>query len=358
MSKAIKIESKYVFYTGIAFFAMHLISVFYSENKDIAWFDIEVKLSLILFPLIFIIKNPYISKYRNAVLLSFIGAVVLANIYMIYMALSQYGIHEKDLIYSNYLSIYIHPSYISMYNLFSIVALLNFVFKNKDAYRFVFIIPIAFLLVMIFMFAAKAGFIALALVVFYYAIYVFLNIKYKLIKYLLPILIMLSSIFAISQSTRMQLMLSSIVDIVNTGDSNTHSTGVRFEIWRVTSSIISNNIIFGVGAGDIKPELNKMYDKDPMFLGYAVDRHLNVHNQYLETWLGQGLIGLVLLLALFVLAIRISLRNKDHLLALFIIIIIVNFFPESMLNNMHGVVFFALFYYLFTLQDNIHKLKN
>ena len=147
----------------------------------------------------------------------------------------------------------------------------------------------------------------------------------------------------------MKIMFTSLVDIVRTGDSSSSSTGTRFEIWKVTTKLISENMILGVGAGDIKPELNKKYEENPAFLKEATDRHLNVHNQYLETWLGQGIIGLALMLSLFIMLFIKAYRNKDHVIALFLINVMVNFFPEAMLNNMHGVVFFALFYYLFAL---------
>jgi len=36
----------------ILFYGVHFVSVFYSDNSDEAWFDIEVKMSFFLFPLI------------------------------------------------------------------------------------------------------------------------------------------------------------------------------------------------------------------------------------------------------------------------------------------------------------------
>ena len=107
----------------------------------------------------------------------------------------------------------------------------------------------------------------------------------------MPIVIILVSSYGASQNYRLQIMFNSVVEIVNTGDSKTSSTGVRFEIWKVTTDLISNNFILGVGAGDIKPELNKKYSENPEFLEEAINNHFNVHNQYLETWLGQGLLG-------------------------------------------------------------------
>ncbi len=357
VNNAFRISNKKIIFTGLAFFMVHLISVFYSENKDIAWFDIEVKLSLVLFPLLFSIDNKVISRNINTILGIFSSVVVLVNIYLLYIGMSNAQIVDymhitRDEVWrfsSEYFSKYIHPSYLSMYNLFVISFLIKILINSKSTYRFLLILIISFLLITIFLLQAKAGFLALGIVLLYIIVLVFLNIENRIIKYALPLILLVGIGYSISRNYRMQLMYNSVVEIIKTGDSKTSSTGVRFEIWKVTTSLIKQNILFGVGAGDIKPELNKMYAEDSEYLEEATERHLNVHNQYLETWLGQGIIGFVLLMALFVLALQLALKNKDNLLALFIIIIMVNFFPESMLNNMHGVVFFSVFYYFLTL---------
>ena len=366
INKAFDITNKKVFYTGIAFFAMHLISVIYSEHKAIAWFDIEVKMSLLIFPLLFSITNKYISENIKYIFYSFSIATVLANIYLLTIGLynaeivSVFNLTEAEIwrFSSSNLAKYIHPSYLSMYNLFVLVYIVHMIINDKKAIRFILILPALFIVLIIFLLQAKAGFLAFGFSVIYFTVLIYNKIQSKTIKYILPLVILLSSGFAISQNHRMRLMFSSLVDIAKTGDSTTSSTGTRFEIWKVTVGIISNNVLLGVGAGDIKPELNKKYEENPTFLKEATDRHLNVHNQYLETWLGQGVIGLSLLLSLFVMLIIKAYKHKDHVIALFVINIMVNFFPEAMLNNMHGVVFFALFYYLFSLVNPYPSSKN
>ncbi|RLD41221.1 MAG: hypothetical protein DRI86_13785 [Bacteroidetes bacterium] len=190
---------------------------------------------------------------------------------------------------------------------------------------------------------------ALAAVLLYVTFLLYLKIKNKLLKIALPIVILAFSGYAISQNYRMQIMFKSLVEIVRTGDSKSNSTGARFEIWKATLNVVGKNPLLGVGAGDIKPELYKEYDKIKTNTEEVEENHYNVHNQFLETMLGQGLIGFGLLLYILFVALQQAYQNKDHLLALFIIIIAVNFFPESMLNQQAGVIFFAFFYYLMTL---------
>ena len=109
-------------------------------------------------------------------------------------------------------------------------------------------------------------------------------------------------------------------------------------------NLIKKNILFGVGTGDIKNELISKYDATEMLA--AKSKNLNVHNQFLETFLGQGLIGIILLFALFLIPIIYKKSFSHYLLSFFLLIIGSQFFFESMLNRLLGVVFFSYFYSL------------
>ena len=137
------------------------------------------------------------------------------------------------------------------------------------------------------------------------------------------------------------------VKILNTNkessDAKTdESSNVRLQIWKSAINISSKNILLGVGTGDIKDALMAEYikcnNKD------AKKNNLNVHNQFLETQMGQGIIGFMLLTSLFFIAILRSYIDKNRLLFLFIIIIGINFLFESMLNTQAGVIFFSFFF--------------
>jgi O-antigen ligase len=149
-------------------------------------------------------------------------------------------------------------------------------------------------------------------------------------------------------------MLNSVEEISKNGSSDDSTTGVRFEIWKLTLDEIKSNWFFGVGAGDIKPVLFKRYKSSN--LDNALSKNLNVHNQYLETFLGQGIIGISLLLSLFVIGLKEAYLRKEWLFSVFIILSAMSFAPESMLNNQSGVIFFAFFYYSFFIFTNERSL--
>jgi len=345
-NKSFNIENKKVFYFGLSFFLIHLISVFYSEHKDVAWFDIEVKLSLFVFPLLFIVKNRYLS--RSNILFLFSMATFIALVYMLTMAMNNYSeLGYKSFEYTN-LSRYMHPTYISMYTLFSLVYLLNLFLENygRNAKYYLLLLPIIIFIISIYLFQSKAGYISFFLVLLYFTIKYIFNSKNIIIKILLPLVIILFSVLSYFNSYRVRDMIGVVNQIVLTGDSRNTTTGIRFEIWKATCKIIPDNFVFGVGAGDIKPELNVKYNENAEFLSLAKKENLNVHNQYLETFLGQGVIGFLLLIFLLVFGALQAFKVKDSVFISFMILIIVNFFPESMLNTQSGVVFFSVFFYL------------
>ena len=44
----------------VLFFGAHLIGVIWSENQSFAWFDVQIKLSFLLFPVLFAVTRPFV----------------------------------------------------------------------------------------------------------------------------------------------------------------------------------------------------------------------------------------------------------------------------------------------------------
>ena len=143
----------------------------------------------------------------------------------------------------------------------------------------------------------------------------------------------------------MALYILYVYKTVLTGEIvNEATTGDRLKVWNASIDIISNNILFGVGSGDVKEELMDCYKKHGY--RYAIQKNLNSHSQYLETFIGQGLMGFTLLAVMFVFGFYKAYKRKEFILMYFLIIVCLNFLFESMLNTMTGVIFFSVFYYL------------
>ena len=114
-------------------------------------------------------------------------------------------------------------------------------------------------------------------------------------------------------------------------------------------AVIKENIVFGVGAGDQKAALAPQW-------GYTVeeqDRVSNTHNQYLDTWLATGLLGLAALLAMMIVPICYAWRRKNFFMFCFICIFAVSILFESMLERQMGVVFYCVMLLLFAIEEEI-----
>jgi O-antigen ligase len=124
--------------------------------------------------------------------------------------------------------------------------------------------------------------------------------------------------------------------------------------WRFASEILQEQHawLFGVSPGDSQDLLDQKYVQTHMYIGNPADgphRHIrgyigyNFHNQYLETLVRSGFLGLAALLVLFV-ALFAAARRQGTREAVFVVIILAVFFiPEAPLTMQHGVFLFCFF---------------
>jgi O-antigen ligase len=120
-----------------------------------------------------------------------------------------------------------------------------------------------------------------------------------------------------------------------------NSTETRIIIWKLTIVVIKNNLIFGTGTGDIKDELNNQYENTNFI--YGSELHYNCHNQILQIIATFGIFfGFPLILILFKI-LHDTIKNKNMLFSVILLIFIINFLFESFLETKAGVETFVLF---------------
>ncbi len=122
-------------------------------------------------------------------------------------------------------------------------------------------------------------------------------------------------------------------------------------IWSASWEIIKNNVLFGVGTGDVKDRLMEKYAQE----GYegAMKQKLNAHNQFLQTTIALGLSGLLLIGACFVIPFRIVLQKRQFLLGWLILLFFMYALTESVFEVQAGVIFFTYFSSLFVFSDDL-----
>jgi O-antigen ligase len=132
----------------------------------------------------------------------------------------------------------------------------------------------------------------------------------------------------------------------------TESTAVRMLIWKEARGVIGEHPLLGVSPGDANDVLYERYKENG--LSGAFEKKLNAHNQFLQTGVGLGLIGIASLLSLFVIPLSMKPRR---LLVFFLLIVAVNFLTESMLQTMAGCIFFGYFYAVLSFDHQAAQRK-
>lgn len=124
-----------------------------------------------------------------------------------------------------------------------------------------------------------------------------------------------------------------------TGEASGHSITQRFEAWKAAGGIIADNLMFGVGTGDIQKAFDDQYEKTNSTLNKK--SRLRSHNQYLSLTVAFGLFGLsCFLFSLFYPVWKLQ-RFSDFLYMTFFIVALFSFVTEDTLETQAGVTFFA-----------------
>lgn len=133
------------------------------------------------------------------------------------------------------------------------------------------------------------------------------------------------------------------------GGAKENLPAVRILKWKCSWDIIKENWIFGVGTGDAQDVLQKKYQD--IHFTVAFEEEYNSHNQFLQTWLGLGILGLFLFLASLFFPLMMAYRQHIYLFIVFITLFSICCFTESFLCRQHGIVFYAFFNSLFAFNS-------
>ena len=358
----ISLHSKILFILFISFYIWQIIGMVYSDNPEAGWRNIVLRISLFLFPLVLISPGELIRQKVNTLLRLFTLSTFFFLIFCLGYALYRSFIFKNGVwsynphppvenwlnyFYGSEFAIFHHPSYLSMYALFSVfIAAESFFDKSvKQMNRMCWLLVSIYLLISIYLLSSRAEILAtiIAIPVYFFYKYRITSVK-KIVS--LFVLIVLICLFILVPIFKSNPRLSYYFNEESKEEwSSKLLKESRLVIWKSSFTIARHHIVFGVGTGDIQDELNKEYkmtgDKD-----LSIENNLNSHNQFLEVLLENGLIGLLLFLYLFGMMIYIAVREGNLIYLMFIFIVFVSFLFETMLNRLAGVSFFALFSFL------------
>jgi O-antigen ligase len=127
--------------------------------------------------------------------------------------------------------------------------------------------------------------------------------------------------------------------------ANTYSESLltRLVVWDVALETLNQHPL-GVGTGDVKDVLINRYAN--LGLTKMERQKLNPHNQYLQTGVSIGYLGILLMILLLLFSFLKGLKSNNVILSAFVVMISVNMLFESFMEIQAGIIFCAFFLFL------------
>lgn len=343
----------------IGLYLLHVVGLSYTDQFKSGTFDLEVKLSLLLFPLM-LASKPFERKQLNLISLVFVLSCVLASLILLGKSSWIYLQTGENHFFYQAFSVWIHPSYFSLY--IGLALVLAYKLYRDQVYlknRILVFGLLIFLSGITVLLSSKMGLAVYVLLVLIFLIYQIVSRK----KYALGIgglLLAVVLVFIIIQKVpAVGARVKQLFTVVNANQidrSNSESSAVRLLIWEASREVLKEHYLLGVGTGDVKAALMQKYQKLGMTGAY--ENKLNAHNSYYQLFIALGIPGITLfLLSLFLPFIQ-AFKRKKWVLVLFITMIIIHFMVESMLETQAGVLFYGFFASLLCFGEEIGTGRN
>jgi O-antigen ligase len=356
-----RIKHNILFYLPVSFYLLHLIGYLYSSNQTVAAFDLERKLSFIAFPIL--IGTIQISLTNCKILLNFhvITCIFISLVCFIFNFELYTSFTNTDISNHGFRNALTHPFnlhhvYMSMYIILAIFINLAFIinyFTSSLLAKIYHTASTLFLIYIVSILSARTPLLAFLITSVCVVIIIIVVNK----KYILGIVAALGVIVfmtIMNYSPRLnylyRLSENTSIDYHNIeGYYWSGGLNLKIALWNsALQTFIRNNWLFGVGIGDIPYEMQKTYNL--LDFRFASQYSFDAHNQYLETTMGLGLLGLLSLLSQFAIPLARSFKIGHYLYSSFIIFFFICIFTECTLNIQKGIVFFCLFNALFSFQ--------
>jgi O-antigen ligase len=339
------------------FYLLHIVGLSYTSNFEYGFFDLEVKLSMILIPILLLLRYDFYKKKQLVLFQSLIFGSLSSFFINITLASIHYYSHPDIAFFFYTFLTAIHPSYVALYVSLSIFGLLLIggkqIFFNVKKSLLFGVITFIILLIYLFLLSSKAG-----IIIFIIALIIFLvirllhKIKVKFIVLISTLIIIFFGIiihFTPSIQNRFQPMINAVMNSNEANLNSGESSMERVAIYITSTKLAYQKLPWGVGTGDTKDEITANYKKSGS--NTINEKYLNAHNQYLQTTITLGLLGLASLFLILVGGFRFAIKKKNLLFFSFLILISLNMLFESMLEQQAGVIFITLFYSFFCIWE-------
>lgn len=327
----------------IAFFVLYLLGMTITEHVEMGWSVVERKLSFLIFPLLFFTAERIYEEECRRSLDLFLAGCTIASLYCLsgaawdFLANGENNFFYKDL--GSYLQF--HPTYFAMYIGFCLFLVLRRIFFEwydiRPRLRWIYLTLAPYWAIFLVLLSARMQLLILGLLLSISLIF-WMHQQKQLWKGLLVVgSLALLGIVLFSTIPAARFRFDALIEQIRSGET----ANIRLDIWSSAWPSVQEKWLTGHGTGDVQAELDRVYQQ--VDLQPALEKHLNAHNQYLQTTLALGSLGLGVFCFLLFQSFLAAYRTHFYLLQWFLWLFTLSCLTESMLETQRGILFFGFF---------------
>lgn len=299
--------------------------------------------AFVAIPVIIGFQGHRLIKYRYSIFQAFLfGCLLNACVNLIYavyrgVIINEAGINFWYFTYEFFSEPFgVQPIYLGYFYLFALL-ILNSV-KSLRRHSLFFYSALSILVLGIFLLAARNAIVSLLILL---PLYLLIQKQITIKK-----AVWLAAIFvgAFLLAIQNPVIKNRILKVNKKGNFYSGSS-LRANIWESAYVASQGNIVWGSGEKTGKSLLLGEYEKRNLEVPLKYEYH--AHNQYLQTLIQYGIVGLLVLLGSYLWPLIMAIKEKEYLALFWILLFSFTSLTESVFTRQWGVLSFAFFSCLF-----------
>lgn len=362
------------------FFLLQLIYLPFAGDLHEGWKHVQVKSALLFIPLCFYCC-PFINKSRFRLLMNtYVFTVAIVLTWCLALAFTQYYFHHAPVTVFFYHQLVRdldhHPVHFSILVFAALIYLLQSARQgNYLLNRRVHFLLTAWLIAGVFLLSSK---LVIVFLLAYLAVYGFNLLQQQFSTRRAVAIVVMAVALCSSSLLFTQNPVSGRFNDIMHGDvrvitqtsftPNDYFNGIQFRLlqWRFVKEILHEHSAWLLGVSPAKAQqlLDQKYISTNMYIGTgrpgdATHGYLgyNTHNQFLESLLQTGLVGLLCFIGICAEMIGMAIRRKSKLLTALVTLLLAYTFGEAVLETQYGLVLFLFLPLFFFFGQNDKELK-
>ncbi len=361
-----------------AFFLLHFIGLWHTDNLQMGWANLDKKIFLLLVPIALASTRPFDKWELNTLFGAFMASLLVGTLICIGNSVSLYVLNKpipgllNDTMLSYHLlqegesfwlyfsnvglasGIDLHPTYFALYLALCLLILIYVYRDNADDLtrreRIVLYAIFSFFALFIVFLSSKIMTVATIVIVIFAATrFITKASKSFSILVVSVVAVAIISFVFVNPVSRITSIQELLITPISVPDPKNPDTDLRLSLWSVGDRALHEiNPVFGAGTGDVNDLMSSLVVRTNPDLEPGI---FDPHNQFLHTWLALGMVGLLTLMAVLVVPMYFAYRKKYFLTSAFISLFLLVCLTESALEVQKGIVLFALFNSLFLFQQ-------